>query len=49
MSGNTIGIFDNKIKPVMHEEFLREVSSHDNQIVFIFETSFTSEFRKYLK
>ena len=39
MSYNTIGIFDNKIEPIMHKEFIREVDSHQNQIVYSFDTS----------
>ena len=45
MSYHDIGIFDNTIKPIMHEESTREVSSHDNQIVFSFDISNTSKFR----
>ena len=39
MSYNTIGIFDNNIEPTMHEEFIHEIDSYQNQIIYSFNTS----------
>lgn len=38
-SYSSIGIFDDEILPEMDEDYPREIKSHQNQIVFSFNTS----------